>query len=152
MARQIRDDVASHLSLAVPNVDLARVRVHETAQTGRLTRLLRRAKIEAVTIGRHVVVAGRLNESSARGHGLLAHELTHVRQVGELGLVRFFAAYFRAYLGGRRRGLSHAEAYRANPFEVEAYRIGALAAEDHESRLVAMGSPKAGGEAGVSAG
>lgn len=152
MARQIRDDIAGQLASILPDVDFASVRVHETAQGGRITRLLLRARIEAVCIGRHIVVTGRLNESSVAGQGLLAHELTHVRQIQERGLVRFFAAYLAAYLGGRRRGLSHEAAYRANPFEQEAYRTGALAVTTQESRLVAIGSPTADGGVSLIAG
>lgn len=54
---------------------------------------------------------------------LLGHELVHVRQWSDLGPVSFSRNYVGSYLAGRRRGLSHDEAYRAIPLEVEARQI-----------------------------
>lgn len=51
---------------------------------------------------------------------LLVHELVHVRQWGELGVIRFLWRYLTGYLGGRWKGLSHRAAYLAIPLEVEA--------------------------------
>lgn len=51
---------------------------------------------------------------------LLVHELMHVRQWHELGVVRFLWRYLAAYLSGRMRGQGHHAAYLAIPFEVEA--------------------------------
>lgn len=51
---------------------------------------------------------------------LLAHELVHVRQWRELGVVRFLWRYLSAYARGRFSGLSHQAAYLAIPLEVEA--------------------------------
>jgi hypothetical protein len=62
-----------------------------------------------------------------RGHeddsDLVAHELVHVRQWRELGVVRFLARYLGAYARGRWRRLGHKAAYEAIPFEVEARSI-----------------------------
>lgn len=59
-----------------------------------------------------------------RGHeldrALLAHELVHVRQWRELGVVRFLSRYLSTYVRGRFRGLGHRAAYAAIPFEREA--------------------------------
>lgn len=51
---------------------------------------------------------------------LLAHELVHVRQWRDLGVVRFLWRYLSAYARGRLGGLSHQAAYLAIPLEVEA--------------------------------
>lgn len=72
--------------------------------------------IAGMTLGRWILLR--------RGHehdtGLVAHELVHVRQWRELGAVGFLWRYLGAYFRGRRRGLRHADAYAAIPFEREA--------------------------------
>lgn len=55
---------------------------------------------------------------------LILHELAHVGQWLRLGAVGFLWRYLSAYVGGRCRGLSHWDAYRAIPLEREAGRIG----------------------------
>ncbi|HEV7485436.1 MAG TPA: DUF4157 domain-containing protein [Thermoanaerobaculia bacterium] len=76
---------------------------------------LRRRTI-AITLGRRIYVA--------EGHAsdaLLRHELVHVRQAGELGVLRFLWCYAAEYLRNRRRGMRHDDAYRAISFEAEAF-------------------------------
>jgi hypothetical protein len=72
--------------------------------------------IAGMTLGRWILLR--------RGHehdaDLVGHELVHVRQWHELGVARFLWRYLGAYFGARRRGLDHAEAYAAIPFEQEA--------------------------------
>ena len=72
--------------------------------------------IAGMTLGRWILLR--------RGHehdsGLVAHELVHVRQWRELGVARFLWRYLGAYFRGRLRGLRHADAYAAIPFEREA--------------------------------
>jgi hypothetical protein len=72
-----------------------------------------------MTLGRWILLR--------RGHeddrDLIAHELVHVRQWGQLGAVRFLARYLGAYARGRWRGLGHKAAYEAIPFEVEARAV-----------------------------
>ena len=79
---------------------------------------------EAVTIGRHVFVSRRaarqIASRSASGARLISHELAHVAQFAREGAARFLLRYVREYARGRRRGLSHAAAYRAISFEEEA--------------------------------
>lgn len=53
----------------------------------------------------------------------IQHELVHVRQWREYGVLRFLARYLSEYWRGRRRGLGHDEAYRQISFEVEARQI-----------------------------
>lgn len=75
--------------------------------------------VAAMTLGRWILMR--------RGHeddrSLLAHELVHVRQWRELGVARFLRRYLGAYVGGRRRGLPHREAYAAIPLEREAREL-----------------------------
>lgn len=70
----------------------------------------------AWTLGSLVIVRRRLAD---RTH-LLAHELEHVRQWRELGVVGFLRRYLGAYLGWRLRGYAHGAAYRRIPAEVSA--------------------------------
>lgn len=68
----------------------------------------------------------------------LRHELVHVRQIRELGWLRFYSRYLREYFTARLRGKSHFEAYRTISFEQEAYALqdtadgAALAAQGGE--------------------
>jgi hypothetical protein len=73
----------------------------------------------AITLGRRIYVAA--DHASEKLEELLRHELTHVRQIAQLGLVRFYWRYLREYIALRRRGMSSSEAYRNISFEVEAY-------------------------------
>ncbi|MEA2344608.1 MAG: hypothetical protein QOF63_2777 [Thermoanaerobaculia bacterium] len=70
----------------------------------------------AITLGRRIYVAdGHASDA------LLRHELVHVRQAGELGVLRFLWRYAAEYLRYRRRGMTHDEAYRAISFDAEAF-------------------------------
>ncbi len=70
----------------------------------------------ALTIGRRVWISPDVREIEP----LVRHELAHVRQMAEHGLLPFLWKYGRDYVRNRRRGLRHHEAYLAIPFEVEA--------------------------------
>ena len=72
----------------------------------------------AMTLGRLIIV-----RRGAFEKGLLAHELVHVMQWRELGIVPFLWAYLMAYFRGRLHGLSHWDAYREIPLEVEAREL-----------------------------
>jgi Domain of unknown function (DUF4157) len=72
-----------------------------------------------MTLGRWILLR-RGHEHDRR---LLAHELVHVRQWRELGVLRFLWRYLGAYLRGRVRGLRHRAAYAAIPLEQEARRL-----------------------------
>ena len=72
--------------------------------------------VAGMTLGRWIL----LRRGHERDAGLVAHELVHVRQWRELGVLRFLWRYLGAYFRGRLRGLKHAEAYAAIPFEREA--------------------------------
>lgn len=71
---------------------------------------------DAWTLGSLVIV----RPASAGGAHLLAHELEHVRQWRELGVVGFLLWYLAAYLRWRLRGYPHKAAYRRIPAEVSA--------------------------------
>ena len=70
----------------------------------------------AITLGRVVSVRRRAADDAR----LLAHELVHVRQWRELGVVGFLVRYVGAYVRWRLRGYGHWAAYRRIPLEVEA--------------------------------
>ncbi|HXH39735.1 MAG TPA: hypothetical protein VNN08_13985 [Thermoanaerobaculia bacterium] len=70
----------------------------------------------AIALGRRIYIA-----SEQGSEALLRHELVHVRQAGELGLPLFLWRYITEYLGNRRRGLAHDQAYQAISFEAEAF-------------------------------
>ena len=50
------------------------------------------------------------------------HEEIHVEQIDRYGVPAFYALYFWCYLRGLCKFRNHAEAYRRNPLEEEAYR------------------------------
>lgn len=95
--------------VAVQDLDRARVATIPLLTPG----------IAAMTLGRWILVR--------RGHehddALIAHELVHVRQWRELGVVRFLSRYLGAYVRARGRGLGHQAAYEAIPLEVEARAV-----------------------------
>jgi hypothetical protein len=64
-----------------------------------------------------------LGGDSSRLSRLIEHELVHVSQWLRLGPARFLRRYLGDYLRGRRRGLSHNQAYLAISLETEARNI-----------------------------
>ena len=77
--------------------------------------------ISAMTLGHNIFVDPAVLTSAKHRPGqLLVHELVHVRQWGELGVIRFLWRYLSGYLGGRWKGLGHHASYLAIPLEVEA--------------------------------
>lgn len=80
-----------------------------------------------MAFGRYVL----LRRDRAGDRRLLAHELVHVHQWRELGVVGFLARYLRAYLSGLVRLRSHRAAYLAIPAEVEARAEAAAWATRH---------------------
>jgi hypothetical protein len=70
----------------------------------------------AITLGPLIIV----RERAAGDQHLLRHELVHVEQWRQLGVVRFLARYLGSYLLWRLRGHSHRGAYLRIPQEVEA--------------------------------
>ena len=70
----------------------------------------------AWTLGSLIIVRRRHADSVP----LLAHELEHVAQWRDQGVVGFGVTYLGAYLRWRLRGYGHDGAYRRIPQEVEA--------------------------------
>jgi Domain of unknown function (DUF4157) len=73
--------------------------------------------------GARATTLGPLILIRPRGVGdrrLLRHELEHVRQWREQGMVGFLGRYLGAYIGWRLRGYPHWAAYRRIPQEIEA--------------------------------
>jgi hypothetical protein len=77
--------------------------------------------VVAITLGRTVYVSERvLAKSDHELLKLVQHELTHVRQVAQLGLMRFLYRYVREYISLRRAGMKSFQAYEEISFEREA--------------------------------
>lgn len=73
---------------------------------------------DGMTIG--TVVLLRDDRDTSGDRTLMAHELVHVRQFAEQGLIPFLATYARDYLRSRRAGSSHRQAYLDIEAEQEA--------------------------------
>jgi hypothetical protein len=72
----------------------------------------------ATTIGHNIFYAEAKNKVTVR---LRRHEMIHVEQCERYTTIGFFIVYFYYYFIFRIKGLSHWEAYRKNPLEIEAY-------------------------------
>jgi Domain of unknown function (DUF4157) len=72
--------------------------------------------VAALTLGRRIWISERARDVET----LLRHEMAHVRQMADHGVIPFLWIYARDYLHNRRRGMTHDQAYLAIPFEVEA--------------------------------
>ncbi|HLF99960.1 MAG TPA: DUF4157 domain-containing protein [Acidimicrobiia bacterium] len=75
--------------------------------------------VSAMTLGRFIFIRRTALDDPA----LLHHELVHVRQWREQGIVAFLGTYLAAYFRGRLSGLGHWDAYRAIPQEIEAREL-----------------------------
>lgn len=74
---------------------------------------------DGVTIGNTIYY--RQSESRVSPK-LRRHEMVHIEQYQQLGMIGFFLTYFGEYLSYRLQGQSHWEAYRNISLEKEAYR------------------------------
>lgn len=103
---------------SVPEITRARLRVGFPFWL----RLFLGPGVLAITLGRRVYLSpALLGLDEERIRRTLRHELVHVRQAAELGLLRFLLRYLVQYLRLRREGLGHHAAYRAIEFEKEAF-------------------------------
>ena len=112
--------VAERSGVSVPGVDPARVRFR------RMPTWLADAlpsRVRAITLRRTVLVHRDIFEEVVSGAmpELVAHELIHVRQWLDEGVVRFTARYVADYLVLRALGCRHDDAYRHIRFEWAAY-------------------------------
>jgi len=88
----------------------------------------RRARVQKVPFlapGAHGMTVGRLilvlrDDDRSGKRTLLAHELVHVEQYADLGIIRFLRPYLREYFTNLWRLRSHRQAYLAISFEAEA--------------------------------
>lgn len=76
---------------------------------------------DAVTIVRVISVRA----AAAGDQHLMRHELAHVRQWQELGVVGFLRRYLGSYLVSRWNGVGHRQAYLRIPLEVAAEEAAA---------------------------
>jgi len=98
-----------------------------------------------MTLGRFILLADMVPPTD--GDLLLAHELVHVRQWSELGLVGFSYRYLRDFLAGIRRHRRWHQAYSEIEAEVEARRVADAWAQARSDRQPAPSTHP--GEAGV---
>jgi len=70
----------------------------------------------ATTLGRLILI----RSWAVDDQHILRHELEHVRQWREQGVVRFLVRYLGSYFRWRARAYPHWGAYRRIPFEIEA--------------------------------
>jgi len=74
-----------------------------------------------ITLGRRIYLSSKLfDRGEAEVARIIRHELAHVAQVRQLGLISFLYRYLEEYLGHRRDGHEIDEAYELISFEVEA--------------------------------
>jgi hypothetical protein len=111
----------AHVSSVLGGLDLDQVDIRPAP--GWLTRLWG-STIAAMALRTKIYInADRLDADPSNLGPLIVHELVHVHQWAQLGVVRFLWRYLGGYLKGRLTGLSHQDAYRAIPIEVEARAI-----------------------------
>ncbi|MDH3261535.1 MAG: hypothetical protein OEM81_14275 [Acidimicrobiia bacterium] len=109
------------VSSLLAGLDLDRVEIRPAP--GWLTRLWG-STITAMALKTRVYIKPDVLGSHPAALGpLIVHELVHVHQWAQLGFLRFLWRYLGGYLKGRFAGLSHQNAYRAIPIEVEAREI-----------------------------
>jgi hypothetical protein len=109
---------SEELRAALHPVDLNRVRV---IPASRLVQAFWAEGIHAMTLTRWVLVDPQVLNGDRRRLGrLLVHELVHVRQWSDYGVIGFLRRYLGDYLRVRRRGVGHRMAYWSNRLEAEA--------------------------------
>lgn len=79
-------------------------------------KFLRRWRINAIVLYPLVLFADKKPSGIIR-----KHEEIHLQQIRRDGPFTFYFKYVQSYLSGRVNGLNHDEAYRAIPYEQEAY-------------------------------
>ena len=108
----------SELAEVMPRVDPSRVPVWRAPWP---MRFLWPKGISAMALPWGIYLAPAVLERPFHDLGpLIVHELTHIEQWRRLGAIGWARSYLGDYVGGRRRGLGHHDAYRAVGLEVEA--------------------------------
>lgn len=75
----------------------------------------------AITLGRFVFFK---EPQETVSHELIVHEQVHLKQIAEIGIIRFYISYLLYFFAGIVRFSSWNQAYNQIPFEVEAYEVG----------------------------
>ena len=80
--------------------------------------------IQAMTVKNWIFVDPKhLKGDRDRLARLVIHELVHVRQWNDLGVIGFLSRYVSDYFRGRRQGLTHRDAYMNIGLEEEARQV-----------------------------
>jgi hypothetical protein len=80
--------------------------------------------IQAMTVKNWIFVDPKhLKGDRDRLARLVIHELVHVRQWNDFGVIGFLSRYVTDYFRGRRQGLTHREAYMNIGLEEEARQV-----------------------------
>jgi hypothetical protein len=80
-----------------------------------------RKGFDGLTLGRRIWAPRDFHSRTPRAQlSFLSHELTHVEQYRDLGLIGFLREYIGEYQAHRRRGLNRIEAYHRISFEDQA--------------------------------
>lgn len=80
-----------------------------------------RKGFDGVTVGRHIWAPDDFGSRTPEEQiSFLAHELTHVEQYQNLGLLGFLCGYLGEYRANRRLGMNRGEAYHRISFEDQA--------------------------------
>lgn len=79
-------------------------------------RVLKLFKIEGMVLYPFILFTSKHPERDIENH-----ERIHWDQIKRDGVLKFYYRYLREYFMGRRRGLSHDQAYRNISYEREAY-------------------------------
>lgn len=85
------------------------------------SRLPKRFGVDGITL--FPVIFFAATETEARATGLIEHEMVHAKQIGEIGLVRFYLSYILYFWAGYIRTKDRFLAYKSIPFEDEAYTV-----------------------------
>ncbi len=64
----------------------------------------------------------------------IAHEMCHVAQIEEVGVIRFYVSYLLYYFAERVRGRTAYKAYKNIPYEEEAYNAQALSQKNSAAK------------------
>lgn len=115
---QLPDAARAALAAKFPDLDLSTVRFVEG-----LPLFSRFAAVEAAAVtwaGTVHLAPGQFHPETADGLALLTHELVHIRQQREDGLLLFALRYFADYLANLIKLRNGPAAYRAIRYEAEA--------------------------------
>ncbi|HEX5736323.1 MAG TPA: DUF4157 domain-containing protein [Blastocatellia bacterium] len=118
------DNLKAVLTPHFPDQDLSGIVIHLSIPW--YVRKFAKITPAAYTSGNKIYFApGQYDPNSVNGVGRIAHEIAHTLQYSQYGKVRFRVKYLRYFFKNKRKRLCDDEAYRAIPFEKEAYEKAA---------------------------